>query len=43
MVETISHEIPAEFKRLDHIEGTPLTSFEEGGGKGSADSRRSGP
>ena len=43
IVETVSHEMPAEFKRLDPIDATPRTSFEESGMKGSADSRRSGP
>ena len=43
MVEMVSHEMPAEFKRLDPIQATTRTSFEEGGIKGSADSRRSGP
>ena len=43
IVETVSHEMPAEFKRLDPIEATPRTSFEEGGYKSSADSQRSGP
>jgi hypothetical protein len=42
IVETVSHEMPAEVKQLDPYEATSRMSFEEGGIKGPGDSRRSG-